>query len=49
MLEAWFNWVVPLETIAGWIEEAGFESWTLCNEFESPKCAFHILAKNKRG
>lgn len=46
-LEAWFNWVVPLETIANWIEEAGFEKWVLANEFEKRKCAYHILAINK--
>jgi SAM-dependent methyltransferase len=47
MLEAWFNWVVPLDTIAEWTKEASFESWTLCNEFEAQKCAYHVLAVNK--
>lgn len=47
-LEAWFNWVVPLETIASWIKEAGFESFVVANEHEKCKCAYHILARNKR-
>lgn len=48
MLEAWFNWVVELDTIKKWVKEAGFESFVVTNEFESPKCAYHMLALNKQ-
>ena len=43
MLEPFYNWVIPLEVIEGWMRKAGFKEFCLLNEFEEKKCAYHVL------
>ena len=43
LLEPFYNWVIPLDVIDGWMKKAGFESYTVMNEHEAPKAAFHVL------
>lgn len=43
LLEPFYNWVVPLNVIEGWMKKAGFEEVCLLNEFEKKKCAYHVL------
>jgi SAM-dependent methyltransferase len=45
MLEPFYNWVIPLDVIKGWMKKAGFTQVTLLNEFESEKCAYHVLGR----
>jgi len=42
-LEPFYNWVIPLEVVQGWMKRAGFENVVLLNEFEPQKCAYHVL------
>jgi SAM-dependent methyltransferase len=44
MLQPFYNWVIPLETIEGWVRDGGFASMKVLNEHESPKAAYHVLA-----
>jgi SAM-dependent methyltransferase len=43
MLEPFYNWVIPLDVIDGWMTKAGFKEVRLLNEFEKKKCAYHVL------
>jgi SAM-dependent methyltransferase len=43
MLSPFFNWVIPLSAIDGWMKKAGFAKWTLLNVHERKKCAYHVL------
>lgn len=43
MLEPFYNWVIPLEVIHGWMRKGGFTQVQLLNEFEPKKCAYHVL------
>jgi len=45
MLEPFYNWVIPLEVIYGWMQRAGFEYMRLLNEHEPRKCAYHVLGR----
>jgi SAM-dependent methyltransferase len=45
MLEPFYNWVIPMEVIEGWMARAGFADVRLLNEFEPEKCAYHVLAR----
>lgn len=42
-LEPFFNWVIPLEVVQGWMKKAGFSEVIHLNEFENPACAYHVL------
>jgi SAM-dependent methyltransferase len=42
-LEPFYNWVISLDTINGWMQKAGFETVCLLNEHEPKKCAYHVL------
>jgi SAM-dependent methyltransferase len=44
MLQPFYNWVIPLEVIEGWVRDGGFASMKVLNEHESPKAAYHVLA-----
>jgi SAM-dependent methyltransferase len=43
LLEPYYNWVIPLEVIQGWMRFAGFDHTILLNEHEAFKCAYHVL------
>jgi len=43
MLEPFYNWVIPLDVIDGWMQKAGFGDVCLLNEHEPRKCAYHVL------
>ncbi|MFQ5757133.1 MAG: class I SAM-dependent methyltransferase [Acidiferrobacterales bacterium] len=43
-LEPFYNWVIPLEVIEGWMAKGNFSNMKLLNERENPKCAYHVLA-----
>ncbi len=43
LLEPFYNWTIPLDVIKGWTKKAGFSSMTVLNEFETRKCAYHVL------
>jgi SAM-dependent methyltransferase len=43
MLEPFYNWVIPLDVIEGWMRKGGFAKMQLLNEFEAKKCAYHVL------
>ena len=48
MLQPIFNWVIPLDVIYGWMGRAGFSKTVVLNEFESAKCAYHVLGIKKQ-
>jgi SAM-dependent methyltransferase len=43
MLEPFYNWVIPLDVIEGWIEQAGFRSFQILNH-GTRRVAYHVLA-----
>lgn len=43
MLEPYYNWVIPLRVIYGWMDKGGFRDVIILNEFEKPKCAYHVM------
>ncbi len=43
MLAPYYNWVIPLPVIRGWMKDAGFETVVYLNEFEKGRCAYHVL------
>lgn len=43
MLEPFYNWVIPIDVIEGWMKQNGFVSMTVLNENERHKCAHHVL------
>jgi SAM-dependent methyltransferase len=43
LLEPFYNWVVPLSVIERWMANEGFGQIMLLNEYESSKCAYHVL------
>jgi SAM-dependent methyltransferase len=43
MLEPFYNWVIPLEVIEGWMKENDFDRMTVLNANEQQKCAHHVL------
>ncbi|MCZ6772524.1 MAG: class I SAM-dependent methyltransferase [Proteobacteria bacterium] len=45
MLEPFYNWVIPMDVIEGWMSRAGFADLLLLNELEPEKCAYHVLAR----
>ena len=47
MIEPFYNWVIPLDVIEGWMEKAGFDTMRLLNEFEPRKCAYHVLGTKR--
>jgi SAM-dependent methyltransferase len=47
-LEPFYNWVIPLDVIHGWMKKAGFETVIQLNEFEPQKCAYHFLGLKKQ-
>lgn len=49
MMEPFYNWVIPLTVIDGWMDANGFETVTLLNEHESPKVAYHVLGRKPDG
>jgi SAM-dependent methyltransferase len=48
MLEPYYNWVVPLDTVIGWMKGAGFTKVIHMNEKEEIPCAVHALGLNKQ-
>ncbi|MDQ4049478.1 MAG: class I SAM-dependent methyltransferase [Actinomycetota bacterium] len=44
MLQPFYNWVIPLEVVEGWVRDGGFTTMQVLNEFETPKAAYHVLA-----
>jgi len=44
MLQPFYNWVIPLDVIHGWVRDAGFATAEVLNASESPKAAYHVLA-----
>lgn len=49
LLEPYYNWVIPLDVIHGWMERASFDKVTLLNEHEREKCAYHVLGLRSHG
>lgn len=49
MLQPYYNWVIPLDVIEGWVRATGFETMQILNESESPKAAYHVLATKPVG
>jgi SAM-dependent methyltransferase len=47
MLEPFYNWVIPLDVVYGWMKKSGFQKVTHLNEFEKPACAYHVLGEKK--
>ena len=47
MLEPFYNWVIPLDVLYGWMEQAGFRRTQFLNEFEKKKCAYHMLGTKR--
>jgi SAM-dependent methyltransferase len=47
MLEPFYNWVIPINLIESWMQEAGFAEVCLLNQFEPKKCAYHVLGTNR--
>lgn len=45
LLEPFYNWVIPLDTINNWMQQNEFTKVTLLNEYEKPKCAYHVLGQ----
>jgi SAM-dependent methyltransferase len=45
MLEPFYNWVVPLAVIEGWMSENGFTQVTVLNPDQSNKAAHHVLGR----
>lgn len=45
MLNTFYNWVVPEETIHGWYRSMGFSEIATLNAHESPKCAYHVVGR----
>lgn len=45
MLEPFYNWVIPMDVIQGWMRAAGFGRTIWLNEYEPEhlRCAFHVL------
>lgn len=43
MLHPFYNWVIPLDVIRGWMRKGGFREMIVLNENENPKCAYHVL------
>lgn len=44
MLEPFFNWVIPLDVIDGWMKSAGFRSYEVLNDGPR-RVAYHVLAR----
>ncbi|HHJ11464.1 MAG TPA: hypothetical protein ENK25_11335 [Bacteroidetes bacterium] len=47
MLEPFYNWVIPIETVYDWMKRAGFREIVYLNEYEKRPCAYHVLRKYK--
>jgi len=47
MLNTFYNWTVPEETIHNWYKTNGLESVVTLNAHENPKCAYHVLGTKK--
>ena len=47
MLNTFYNWTVPEETIHDWYRACGFEDVITLNEREPNKCAFHVLGTRR--
>jgi SAM-dependent methyltransferase len=45
MLEPFYNWVIPVEVIEGWMKQNGFTQMTVLNQNETNKCAHHVLGR----
>jgi SAM-dependent methyltransferase len=43
LLEPFYNWVIPLEVIEGWMKQNGFGKMIVLNPHEVHKCAHHVL------
>lgn len=43
MLKPFYNWVIPLSVVNGWIQKAGFRKFEVLNEGRA-RVAYHILA-----
>ena len=52
MLAPFFNWVIPLEVICGWMDRAGFQTVDWLDEYHFKntriKTAYHILGSKLR-
>jgi SAM-dependent methyltransferase len=47
MLEPFYNWVIPIETMYDWMKRAGFREIVHLNEYQKRPCAYHVLGKYK--
>lgn len=45
MLNTFYNWTIPKETVLKWFQDAGYDEITLLNENEPHNCAWHVLGK----
>ncbi|MGL1862834.1 MAG: class I SAM-dependent methyltransferase [Pseudodesulfovibrio sp.] len=43
LLSPRYNWVIPIKTIEGWMEKAGFSKMTVLNPKGKEKAAHHVL------
>jgi hypothetical protein len=43
LLQPYYNWVIPLDIVYGWMARAGFVRMTPLNEREPDKCGYHVL------
>ena len=43
MLNTFYNWTIPEETVYGWFKENGFKDIITLNRNEKEKCAYHVL------
>jgi SAM-dependent methyltransferase len=49
MLEPFYNWVIPLDVVEGWMKQNGFSQMTVLNPHDKRKCAHHVLGTKPRG
>jgi hypothetical protein len=45
LLQPFYNWVIPLDVIAGWAKKGAFASHTLLNPNGAPRCGYHVLLR----
>ena len=47
MLNTFYNWTVPEETIHDWYGACGFEDVITLNRGETNKCAYHVFGRKR--
>jgi SAM-dependent methyltransferase len=47
MLSPQYNWVIPRDTVFGWMRSAGFQEVIHLNHGQQNPCAHHVLGRNK--